>query len=120
LTSHPLLSEDEQEHIKDLLSNAWQESTKASYTTGLLTYHIFCNQKNVSEEDYAPASTDLIVAFVSAMAGSLAGSTINNYISGIRTWHIIHHILWNINHLAIDTALCAATVTAPTKSTKPP
>jgi hypothetical protein len=116
----PLLPEDEQERIKDLLTNAWQESTRAAYATGLLTYHVFCDQKNIGEAARAPASTDLIIAFVSAMAGSLAGSTINNYINGIRTWHIIHHVTWNIDHLAVDTALRAATVTAPTKSTKPP
>ena len=118
--THPLLPEHEQERIKDLLSNAWQESTRASYATGLLTYHVFCDQKNIGEAARAPASTDLIVAFVSAMAGTLAGSTISNYISGIRTWHIIHHVEWSIDHLAVDTALRAATVTAPHKSTKPP
>jgi hypothetical protein len=53
------------------------------------------------------------------MAGSLAGSTISNYISGVRTWHIIHHMQWNIDQLAVDTALRAATVSAPSKSIKP-
>jgi hypothetical protein len=79
----PLLPKDEQERIKDLLTNAWQESTRAAYATGLPTYHVFCDQKNIGEAARAPASTDLIIAFVSAMAGSLAGSTINNYINGI-------------------------------------
>jgi hypothetical protein len=111
--THHLLPEEEQEHIKDLLTTAWQESTRTSYATGLLTYHIFCNERNLSEETRAPACTDLIIAFVSALAGSLAGSTINNYISGIRTWHIIHHITWNIDHTTIDTALRTATVSAP-------
>ncbi len=115
----PLLPEEEQERIKDLMTNAWQESTRTSYATGLLTYHVFCDQRNLDEAVRAPASTDLIIAFVSAMAGSLAGSTINNYISGIRTWHIIHHVAWNIDHLAVDTALRAATVSAPPKSSKP-
>jgi len=116
----PLLPEGERERIKDLLTNAWQESTRASYGTGLLTYHVFCDQRNIDEASRAPASTDLIIAFVSAIAGSFAGSTINNYVSGIRTWHIIHHVPWNINHLAVDTALRAATASAPSKSTKPP
>ncbi len=86
----PFNSTEDQEHTKDLMSNAWQETTRATYTTGLLTFHVFCNQKGVDEAAQALASTDLIVAFISAMAGSLAGSTINNYINGIRTWHIIH------------------------------
>jgi hypothetical protein len=67
----------------------------------------------------APASTDLVITLISAMAGSLASSTINNYISAIRTWHIIHHTAWNIDHTTIDTALRAATVYAPPKSAKP-
>jgi hypothetical protein len=119
-TSDPLFPEEDQERVKDLLTNAWQESTRSSYATGLLTFHVFCDQKNISEHARAPASTDLIVAFISAMAGSLAGPTINNYISGIRTWHIIHKIPWDINHLTVETALRAATVSAPHKSSKPP
>jgi hypothetical protein len=76
-----------------------------------LTYHTFCDQKNISEEARAPASIDLVIAFVSAMPGSLADSTINNYISTIGTWHIIHHTAWNIDHVAVNTALRAAIVT---------
>jgi hypothetical protein len=116
-----LLPVKEREHIKDLLTNAWQESTRTSYAAGLLTYHAICDQKNISEEVRAPASTDLIIAFVLAMAGSLADPTINNYISAIRTWHIIHHATWNIDHVTVDTALRAATVSAPPpKSANPP
>ena len=117
--AQPSLPEEEQERISDLLTSAWQESTRASYAAGLLTYHVFCDQKNISEEARAPASTNLIISFISAMAGSFAGSTINNYVSAIRTWHIIHHITWSIDHTAVDTALRAATVSAPPKSTKP-
>lgn len=62
---------------------------------------------------------DLILAFISAMAGSFAGSTICNYISSVRTWHLIHHIQWNIDQLAVDTALCTATISASPKSTRP-
>jgi hypothetical protein len=112
--------EEERERVKDLLANAWQESTRASYATGLLTYHVYCDQKNIDEETRAPASSDLIIAFISAMAGSLAGSTINNYISGIKSWHVIHNVPWNVDQLAVDAALRAATVSAPSKSTKPP
>jgi hypothetical protein len=115
-----LPNEEERERIKDLLTNAWRESTRASYATGLLTYHVFCDEKGIDEVARAPASTDLIISFISAAAGSLAGSTINNYVCGIRTWHIIHHVKWDIDHLAVDTALRAATVSAPLKSSKPP
>jgi hypothetical protein len=114
------LTEEKRERIKDLLTNAWQESTRASYATGLLNYHVFCDEMNISEEARAPASTDIIIAFISAIAGSLAGSTVNNYINGVRTWHIIHHIEWNIDHLAVDTALRAASASAPRTSKKPP
>jgi len=50
----------------------------------------------------------------------LAGSTVNNYISGIRSWHIIHDITWNVDHLAVEAALRAATISAPQTSSKPP
>lgn len=118
--NRPTFSIEDQERVKDLLANAWQDSTKISYASGLLTYHVFCDRKNVGELARAPASTDLIVAFISTLAGSLAGSTINNYVSGIRTWHIIHNVAWDIDHLAVDIALRAAMVSAPFKSAKPP
>jgi len=111
---------EDHERIKDLLANAWQESTKISYMSGLLTYHVFCDRKNVDKLARAPTSTDLIIAFISTLVGTLAGSTINNYVSGICTWHIIHNVAWNIDQVAIDTALRAAIVSAPYKSSKPP
>ncbi|KAI0262651.1 hypothetical protein BGY98DRAFT_888942, partial [Russula aff. rugulosa BPL654] len=58
----------------------------------------------------------VIIAFVSAMASSPAGSTINDYISGTKPWHIIHNIPWNVNQLAVDATLHAATVSTPSKS----
>jgi len=116
----PSDSTEDQERTKDLMSNAWQETTRVTYATRLLTFHVFCDQKGVDEAARAPANTQLIVTFISAMAGSLAGSTITNYVNGIRTWHIIHRIAWSIDHLAIETALRAATVSAPAKSSKPP
>jgi hypothetical protein len=66
------------------------------------------------------ANIELIIAFISAMASSLAGSTINNYINGIRTWHIIHYIAWSINYLTIKMALQAAIVSALAKLSEPP
>src|SRR5580698_4045661 len=48
-SSHPQLPDDECECIKDLKNNTWQESTRISYATRLLTYHIFCDQKNMDE-----------------------------------------------------------------------
>ena len=83
--TNPFISSEERECIKDLMSNTWQEITKATYSPGLLTFHVFCDQRSVDEAARAPAGTDLIVAFISAMASSLAGSTIDNYINGIRT-----------------------------------
>ena len=116
----PFASVEDSERTKNLMSNTWQETTRVTYATGLLTFHIFCDQKSVNKTARAPASTELIITFISAMAGSLAGSTINNYINGIRTWHIIHRIAWSVDHLAIETALHAATVSAPSASSKPP
>jgi hypothetical protein len=54
--------------------------------TNLPGYHAFRDQKNIDEVARGPANSDLIMAFVSAMAGSPAGSTINNYISDTKSW----------------------------------
>ncbi|KAI0631347.1 DNA breaking-rejoining enzyme [Trametes polyzona] len=75
------VSEDDLERIKAVTSRAWMDSTLQTYGTGLLTYHVFCDMKGVSEEDRAPASEDLVLSFVAALAGSYSASAIENYLA---------------------------------------
>jgi hypothetical protein len=47
--------EDERERVKDLLANAWQESTRASYATGLVTDRPRCRSTKSDQSDQSYA-----------------------------------------------------------------
>jgi hypothetical protein len=74
--------------ISMVIGKSWEESTLAAYGSGHLNFHVYCHQKNIPEDQRMPASPLLISAFVSLLAGAYSGSTIDNYIYGIRAWHI--------------------------------
>jgi hypothetical protein len=98
------------------MSNAWADSTRESYSAGILVYHVYCDMKNVPEELRAPATQAIITAFIVSLAGSYSGSTISNYIHGIRAWHILHGLEWRLNQLELDAALRGAERLAPPSS----
>jgi hypothetical protein len=56
----------------------------------------------------APASSELISAFISDMAGSYSGKTVSSYVHGIRAWHILHGKSWSLDENQIDAMLQAA------------
>lgn len=99
-----------------VMGRAWEESTLASYGSGLLNFHVYCDQKDIPEHQRAPASPVLVAAFISAIAGAYSGSTINNYVYGIRAWHILHGVDWKMNEAELEVLLKAAEKTAPATS----
>ena len=63
--------------------------------------------KGLPEELRAPASQSIITSFIVSLAGSYSGSTISNYVHGIRAWHVLHGLEWRLNPLELDAALAA-------------
>ena len=114
--SEPAGEEGELERTFDVMSNAWADSTRESYSSGILVYHVYCDVKGVPEELRAPASQSNITSFIVSLAGSYSGSTISNYIHGIRAWHILHGLEWRLNSLELDAALKGAERLAPPSS----
>ena len=93
-----------------------KESTLAAYGSGLLNYHVFCDQKGIPEEERTPASPTLIAAFIASVASTYSGSTIDNYVYGIRAWHILHGVRWQMEIAELEALLCAAEKTTPQTS----
>ncbi|KAF9440164.1 hypothetical protein P691DRAFT_794044 [Macrolepiota fuliginosa MF-IS2] len=62
--SRPSRSLEDNNELKELMVLAWDD-----------------------EEDWAPASHDLLSDFVKSLAGVYSGSTVNNYLAGVRAWH---------------------------------
>jgi len=77
---------------------------------------VFCDKKNIPEEDRAPASHVLLLSFISTLAAAYSGLAISNYLYGIQAWHILHSILWRIEKLEMDTILKAAEKVTPASS----
>lgn len=98
------------------MSNAWAESTRESYSSGLLVYHVFCDARSVPEELRAPTSQATITSFITSLAGSYSGSAVSNCVNGIRAWHILHGLEWRLSSLETEAALRGAERLAPPSS----
>ncbi|TFK21596.1 hypothetical protein FA15DRAFT_707116 [Coprinopsis marcescibilis] len=107
------LSEDDLIKIANNILGAYAPSTRETYGMGLYAYHLFCNEKRVLEEQQAPASSVLILAFVSSLIGIYSASTVQNYVFGVRAWHIIHGAQWSVNDNELDALLKSAGKSAP-------
>ena len=75
---------------------------------GLLVYHIYCNINNIPDEQHAPISPNLLVAFLSNYTGSVLGTTVSNYTATLKAWHILHGLQWNIEDTELHALLKGA------------
>jgi hypothetical protein len=107
-TTLPSASEAEKLRLKHTMLASWDESTHTTYGAGLLVFHVFCDRRNTTESNHAPASADLIKIFISSIAGSYSAKTISNYMLGIRAWHKLHGLPWFLEDSDFDTLLRAA------------
>ena len=100
----PLLPTDE-EHIREVLAEAYSDSTKATYGTGLLVFHVFCDKKGIDEPRRTPCGQTLLSSFISTLIGDYSAQAIENYTYGLRAWHAIHRIAWDMNNIELKTLL---------------
>ena len=91
-----------------LTAGAWEPSTLTSYVLGLLVFHVWGDSKGLPEVECTPVSQDTIASFITDLAGAYVGDTIANYVQGVRAWHRIYDIPWNIDDLHIQTMLKGA------------
>jgi hypothetical protein len=96
--------------------HAWAGSTQEAYGSGILAYHVYCDSNSINEAMRAPASSELISAFISDLAGSYSGKTISSYVHSIRAWHILHGKSWSLDDDKIDAMLRAAKNLTPSSS----
>ncbi|KLO04247.1 hypothetical protein SCHPADRAFT_758613 [Schizopora paradoxa] len=106
------------DQLHRLLTHAWSESTQATFGSGLLAFHAFCDKHEIPEHMRAPCSSDLLSAFVASLAGSYSHSTISNYVAGVRAWHIIHRVEWDVHDAHLKQLLSGAQRLAPPSSTR--
>ncbi|KAJ7753907.1 hypothetical protein DFH07DRAFT_744124 [Mycena maculata] len=112
------VAEADLQHVTDILSHAYADGTLETYGSGLLAFHCFCDSRGVPEAHRAPASPDLLSAFLAALAGNYAGKTLDGYLAGVRAWHIIHGVTWAPNKSECDALVRAAITLQPQTATK--
>ncbi|KAF8137033.1 hypothetical protein EV363DRAFT_1445944 [Boletus edulis] len=81
---------------------------------------IICGLESGRNGDYNRRERRAPTAFISALTGIYAGSTIINYLNGVHAWHTIHGLPWSLNSDETDALLKAAKVLAPPSSKRPP
>ncbi|KAF9525830.1 hypothetical protein CPB83DRAFT_908917 [Crepidotus variabilis] len=113
------LTADDLDRVKDVLEGAWAESTKETYGSGLLVYHVFCDRKHLPEEQRAPVSQIVMASFIATIAGAYSGKSISNYVQGVRAWHILHGVEWKMKDDEIATMLKAADKATPSGARRP-
>jgi hypothetical protein len=113
------LEENDLHRIRKVLEEAYAPSTRSTYGTGLFAFHLFCDARNIDEKHRAPIDPGVLASFISALAGIYGGSTIRNFVYGIRAWHIIHGASWKIEENQLQALFAAGEKMAPPSSKKP-
>lgn len=104
-----------------MLARSREPSTWGVYAAGLSVFHACCDSRDppVPERLRAPINTDLLLHFVQCCAGVYAGSTVVNYVAGIKAWHQVHALPWRVDEGQLKAALTAAEKMAPPSSKRP-
>lgn len=79
--------------IDAALTNAWSNGTRAIQRTAMKKFFSFCDANGIAQADRLPSSELLLCAFI-ATCTTVAPSTLRNYISGIRAYHIQQGLTW--------------------------
>ena len=115
------LSSKDVESFESVMAHSLEEATRANYGAGLLRFHQFCDDKGVSEDDRVPASVDLIGTWLAQMGASkVSHKTMNNWIAGLRAWHLKERAIWYGDCPQIKMLLRGALKVTPTSSNRPP
>ena len=112
-----MLNQQDLQRIEGVSLNSLQPATQATYGAGLLTFHIFCDRKDIPEDLRAPVDDLVLKSFIAAMAGIYSATAITNYVSAVRAWHIIHGARWRAGGPEIEVIVKGAKQMAPTSTT---
>lgn len=115
---HTVTGED-LDRVRTVMSASLSESTRGTYGAGLLTFHVYCDLKGVTEEERCPAHPKLILSFIAACAGSYSRSALTNHVCSVQAWHLLHGAEWRASEAEVQTALEGAARLAPKGARRP-
>ncbi|KAE8227835.1 hypothetical protein CF326_g7254 [Tilletia indica] len=96
------------------LGAALEASTRAHYGSAIGVFIRFCFDLGLSIRQIFPISEGLLLAFVSAQAGSRARGTVSNYLAALAAWHESWGRSWVVSPL-VGRALQGVAKLAPDK-----
>lgn len=79
--------------IDKALDHAWAPGSCSNHRTAISKFCKFCDDSGIPQSHRLPASEWLLCAFIASQANR-APSTLKNYISGLRAWHITNDVPW--------------------------
>jgi hypothetical protein len=92
--THDLTISDTQlNRILIVMGASWALSTKETYGAGLLVFQVYCDSHQIQENQRCPISSTLL-AFLSSCTGAYSGSSLGNYATGLKAWHLLHGYPW--------------------------
>ncbi|KAF6744752.1 hypothetical protein DFP72DRAFT_974732, partial [Ephemerocybe angulata] len=109
------------DRVYDVLEQTWNSTTLSTYGSGLGTFHAWCNKQvpPVPDSRCCAVNTPLILDFIACCAGMYSGSTVKNYVYGVKAWHTCHALSWKVDEVHLSSALSAVERLAPPTSKKP-
>ncbi|KDQ55579.1 hypothetical protein JAAARDRAFT_85458, partial [Jaapia argillacea MUCL 33604] len=113
------ISDEDLDRVLAVINVSWASGTWETYGSGLLIFHVFCDLREISEAQRYPASSVLMLTFISSCAGSYSGKTLTNYFFAICAWHTLHGQPWNMNAAEMKAVLDGASILAPPTSKRP-
>ncbi|KZP14710.1 hypothetical protein FIBSPDRAFT_669799, partial [Athelia psychrophila] len=119
LGSSLYLNDDNLDRILAVIVASYATSTRETYGSGLLIYHVFCDTRVVPEPERCPVNPTLMLTFIASCAGSYSGKTLATYVFAVRAWHVIHEQAWKMPDIELKAALTGAAKLAPPASRKP-
>lgn len=113
MSSGTSVSNDDLDRILTVIAASYADGTRETYGSGLLVFHVFCDQRQVPESECCPVSPALMLVFIASCAGAYSGKTLATYVFAVRAWHTIHGQHWSMNNVEMKAALTGAKNLAP-------
>ncbi|KAE8192765.1 hypothetical protein CF335_g5757 [Tilletia laevis] len=110
----------ESQRISQVIAASWAPSTRTTYASGILHWHLWALRSLPPDQCHLPIPIHQLLAFIAAHAGDYAGSTIKNWVAGIRAFHLAKGHLLNTKDDRVQQALTGAARLTPASSARPP
>lgn len=93
---------------RQLALSAFAKSIRSTYSTGLAKYHQYYDTIMLPEINHTPTSTTIIAGFVTYLSGAYSKTAITNFIAGVKAWHLINNLQYDVDDKLLQTLLRGA------------